>query len=240
MLAHRRSQGLYQGCFAKSHWGGKRYSEKWDLFCEICPKQAKIYSELPNHVRALLGIEKRKHSSSKYPAQDGSRRVPIPLLVALESMLMERIHVGEEVTYDFAASLLYRLVCVWNDQLQNLLSDVRAKGQQVLSEEDQLIAGDCEDDQQKDMDTSKASHMEGVLSSIQECKISSNSDSLRKLGCKFQYRNVSIHTNSFPFHSMQQNAHRICTCSRSSPVQQDCFVLLWLKAGLRYSLPSSF
>ena len=116
----------------------------------------------------------------------------------------------------------------------------KAKGQQVLSEQDQLIAGDCEDDQQKDMDTSKASHMEGVLSSIQECKISSNSDSLRKLGCKFQYRNVSIHTNSFPFHSMQQNAHRICTCSRSSPVQQDCFVLLWLKAGLRYSLPSSF
>ena len=187
MLNTSRPQGLYQGCFSKTHWGGKRVAEKWDLFCEICPKQAKIYSELPNHVRALLGIEKRKHASSKFSAKDGTHRVPMHLLVALESILMERIHLGEEVTYDFAASVLLRLVTVWNEQLQTLHSDVRAQGQRALSEQDRLADGDGAGDQQESMDTFPASHMEKLLLSLKECKISSNPESLRKLGSAFPY-----------------------------------------------------
>ena len=116
MLNTSRRQGQYQGCFSKSHWGGKRISQQWDLFCEIAPKQAKMYSELPNHVRALLGIEERKHNNSKFKATEGTHRVPTALIVALESLLMERIHLGEEVTYDLAASVLLRLVGLWNEK----------------------------------------------------------------------------------------------------------------------------
>lgn len=172
MLQKSRNLGQYQGCFGKSHWGHKRVAHKWDLFCEIAPKQAKIYSEIPNHVRQLLGVPTLKHSNSKFKEADGNHKVPYPLLEAMESILMQRVHLGEEVTHDFACSVLLRLVQVWNEKLQELTSDARLAGQAVVKQ------------QHGNTDHEEAKHMDSLLSHIRECKISTNANALKILGSK--------------------------------------------------------
>ena len=188
MLSKGRPQGLYPGCFAKSHWGGKRIRDKWDMFCEIAPRQAKIYSEVPNCVRAILGIDVRKHTGSKFKVSDGDHRVPLPLLLALESLLMDRIHLGEEVTYDFASSVLIRLVNVWNEQLAQLFAEVGEQGTQVVKAHDELVVAGSSPDCA--LQEASASHFEVLRSSLHQCKISTNSESLRKPGC-IQYAIMS-------------------------------------------------
>ena len=177
MLSNGKRQGLYQGCFSKSHWGDRRIRDKWDLFCDVAPKQAKLYSEIPNCIRGLLGIESRKYTGSRFSASDGDHRVPLPLLIALESLLMERIHIGEEVTYDVASSLLIRLVNVWNEQLTQLFNELGEKGCQIVK------AFDSAEVEDQAMQEATASHFQMIKSSMHQCKISTNSESLRKLGC---------------------------------------------------------
>lgn len=193
MLNTSRRQGQYQGCFSKSHWGGKRISQQWDLFCEIAPKQAKMYSELPNHVRALLGIEERKHNNSKFKASEGTHRVPTALIVALESLLMERIHLGEEVTYDLAASVLLRLVGLWNEKLQELTAEARGVGHQVLKQQDMAITGRPTEEEEHEMEKDGAAHMAGLFDSLRECKIVHNSPSLMILGLGYRTASECFH-----------------------------------------------
>ena len=190
MLRHKRNQGQYQGCFSKTHWGGKRVLHHWDEFCDIAPKQAKLYSELPNHVRALLGIEARKHSNSKFKESDGSRKIPMPLLLAMENILMERIHLGEEVTYDFAAGLLVRLVSVWNEKLQELKADVVKDGHRILREHDKDIVGEPTEEQQLQMEQKGAMHMDSMLSGIRECHVSTQNTAVQILGCESWYCSI--------------------------------------------------
>lgn len=184
MLGNSRKQGQYQGCFAK--WKDMRIAHKWDLFCEICPKQAKACSEIPNHVRTLFGVETKKHTNSKFSAKDASHTVPTPLILALESLLMERIHLGEEVTVDFASNVLVQLVSLWNEQLGKLTEDVRRFGQQHLKNQDLQIK-DVPGEQEQMALADDSKHMVQLFSEIHECKISTNSPSVLKLGLTVQY-----------------------------------------------------
>lgn len=179
MLQHSRRQGQYQGCFAK--WKNMRVAHRWDLFAEICPKQAKACSELPNHVRTLFGVETKKHTNSKFPVSDGSHQLPTPLIVALESILMERIHLGEEVTTDFASCVLVRLVSVWNEQLGKLTEDARGFAQRHLQNQDLQMENVPGEHQQLAL-AEDSNHMVELLSEIRECKISTNSPSVVKPG----------------------------------------------------------
>lgn len=186
MLQHTRRQGQYQGCFSKSHWGGKRILHKWDLLCEIAPKQAKIYCELPNHIRSLLGIEKLKHSNSKFAQGEGSHKVPIPLVLALEKLLMERIHLGEEVTYDFASAVLVRLVNVWNEKVTEIESDVKASlGHAILKEQDEQITSRPSLEQEQSLQRQGEDRFAHILSMLVKCNVSTKEQSLAILGfCK--------------------------------------------------------
>ncbi|CAK9000454.1 unnamed protein product [Durusdinium trenchii] len=138
MLNKQRRAGQYQGCFAK--WQKRRVSHKWDLFCEIAPKQAKICTEIPNSVKVLLGVSELKHANSKFKNEDGARQVPVHLALAVESILMERIHMGEEVTMDFAAEVLLAMVNTWNSKISELSDEIRERcGQQFLQQQDSMI-----------------------------------------------------------------------------------------------------
>ena len=124
MLA-RKDRGQYQGCFSNSHWGGKWKQEKWDVFADTCNNLAHRHSEIPNLLRPVLGIENLKHANSQYKAEEGLRNVPTVLASALESLLVDRIQAGEEVTVDFASSVLFELIKLWNSSLESLRNDVR-------------------------------------------------------------------------------------------------------------------
>ena len=182
MLQHTRQQGQYQGCFSKSHWGGKRVAQKWDLLCQIAPKQAKTDQEVPNHLRALLGITTKKHSNSKFKESEASHKVPYQLTMALEALLMERIHLGEEITIDFASSVLLRLVKCWNDKLSDLQERAREVGQDMLKLHDQKLSGGCG---QHDLEGGEhqPTHMDAVISSLRACEITRQHKSLQQLDC---------------------------------------------------------
>lgn len=184
MLRQRRN-GLYQGCFSKSHWGHKRVAHRWDLFAEIAPNQAKRCYELPNYIRSLLGIEEKKHDNSKFKKEDGNHKVPMALVTALESLLMERIHLGEEVTSDYAAETLLMLVQLWNEKIKELNSDVVAShGTEVLKSQDKQITDETSDDQIERMGHQASSNLESVLSTLKSCHVQRNHTAITILGCK--------------------------------------------------------
>lgn len=64
MLKNYRRQGQYQGCFASSHWGGRRVQDRWDVLVKYAPALAKRLREVPNILRPALGIEVPGHHSS--------------------------------------------------------------------------------------------------------------------------------------------------------------------------------
>ena len=60
MLRKYRKAGQYQGCFSKSHWGGRRIKYKWDVFVQYAPNMSRRVMEIPNSLRPALGIEVQK------------------------------------------------------------------------------------------------------------------------------------------------------------------------------------
>lgn len=185
MLRTSRPAGLYQGCFSKSHWGNKRIKHKWDLFCKVAPKQAKRYAELPNHVRLVLGVDEMKHSNSKFKVVDGARQIPQPLVEALENLLMERIHLGEEVDNDFCTQVLLQLIEVWNSQVQELVSDVKTHvGPNLLKTQDSELGDEPTESQMEHAQREAERGMNHVLSVLRTCHVSENYLALRTLGCK--------------------------------------------------------
>ena len=56
MLKQYRKAWQYQGCFSRSHWGGAREREHWDLLIQHAPNLSKKIHEVPNSLRPTLGI----------------------------------------------------------------------------------------------------------------------------------------------------------------------------------------
>ena len=178
----RRKAGAYQGCFSKSHWGHKRIAHKWDLFCEIAPRQARCMSEIPNHLKAVLGIDEFKHNNSKFKLSDGSHQVPLPLMRAMESILMERIHLGEEVTTSFCGAVLTKMVDVWNDHIAALKPEVaKIVGQNLLKEQDQQMSEDVSESEMSIRQKHATEGLEAALESLRPIVLSSNHRTLEIL-----------------------------------------------------------
>lgn len=57
MLKNGNRAGQYQGCFSKSHWGGRRMADKWNVFIKHAPNLSKRVMEVPNSLRPSLGIK---------------------------------------------------------------------------------------------------------------------------------------------------------------------------------------
>lgn len=96
-------------------------------------------TEIPNSIRSLLGVP-LKHTNSKFKAAEGTHKIPDPLALAVEELLLERIQLGEEVGFDFAQDVLLHAVQEWNSQLEALRDDVRTSlGPQLLQVHDQSL-----------------------------------------------------------------------------------------------------
>lgn len=183
MLNKHRKAGQYQGCFSNSHWSGKRKRDKWDLFCETAPKLARKCHEIPNSIKQLLNIGKLKHSNGRFKVSEGTRSLPIQLAFAWESMLLERMQLGEEVTSDFAQTLFLQLVEEWNSAIADLAEKAREQlGVQILREHDSTMedTGDTADNQ-----ALAARELERLTSSLQACAISKNLTAVRLPGCSY-------------------------------------------------------
>ena len=171
-LANSNRAGAYQGCFSSTHWGGRRVAHKWDLLIKHAPKIAKRYAEVPNNLREVLNIEKHKWTGSKFKRDDGLHSVPEPLAAALEKLIMDRLSVGEEVSYDFVENTLQLLIHHWNDKVADLETEVTRTVQKKMLERQNEMVDVCGDDarleaQQEDMGT-----LEKLLTCLQPCNVS--------------------------------------------------------------------
>lgn len=184
MLTKQRNQGQYQGCFAESHWGGKRKSQQWDLFAKIAPKQAKICAELPNRIRKLVGVDTLKHANSKFKACE-SHSLPQALISAIESLLVDRIQLGEEVTHAFAQKLVQSVVAVWNDKVQELHQTCKQSlGTRLLADCESLVQADMTEDEAQELQDMAVNELEVVLASIKPVCIPQRQNGLVNLDCK--------------------------------------------------------
>ena len=187
MLNNHRNSGQYQGCFSDSHWGKKRKLHKWDMFVEIAPKQAKVLTEIPNRLRSLLGVP-LKHSNSKFKCAEGSHQIPDPLALAVEGLLVERMQLGEELTFDFALEVLLQAVSEWNSQLEELTSAVRQSlGPYFLQLHDENLGDDPSEEAMQAVQAAAEADLEDALSLLRPVVMSKNHASCMRHGICLQY-----------------------------------------------------
>ena len=139
-------------------------------------------SEIPNHLKRVLGIEELKHNNSKYKMENGSHQIPKPMMEAMENILMERIHLGEEVTIGFCASVLAKMVDVWNENIEKLKPEVEHfVGQNLLKEQDQQMPDDVTESEIGVRQKHATEGLEAVLRSLRPIVAKENYKSLEIL-----------------------------------------------------------
>lgn len=174
--------GAYQGCFSKSHWGGQRKTQRWDLLMQHAPKIAKKHSEVPNYLRSILNIDKMKWNGGKFSEKEGLHTVPPPLAAALESLIMDRLEVGEEITFDFVEQTLRLLVKIWNEKISELEREVRETGQKrILERENELVDQDGLADAEHTASEGDASALKNLLGALQTCNVQQHPAAFGKL-----------------------------------------------------------
>ena len=125
MLLNGRMRGGYQGCLSKSKWLGSREKYKWDSFAVHCPQLAKKKHEVPNALREVLGVEGKKYEHGSFKQSGPMHYLPYALEQIFENVMLSRQSVGEENDIIFASNLLDELIRVWNDNINQLIKDVR-------------------------------------------------------------------------------------------------------------------
>eukprot|EP00438_Fugacium_kawagutii_P014416 Skav236071 [mRNA] locus=scaffold2211:153024:160283:+ [translate_table: standard] len=174
--------GAYQGCFSKSHWGGQRQKQRWDLLMQHAPKIAKTHSEVPNYLRGILNIDKMKWNGSKFSEKEGLHTVPPPLATALEHLVMDRLEIGEEITYDFVEQTLRLLVKLWNEKISDLENEVREAGQKrILERENARVDLDGLADAERTTSESDVSALQNLLGALQTCNVQQHPSAFGKL-----------------------------------------------------------
>ena len=209
MLQKRRNQGQYQGCFSESHWAKKRREHHWDVFCDIAPRQAKQLSEVPNSVRPLIGIDVLKHSNSKFSVEEGMHSVPIPLGLAAEHILVDRIHMGEEVTHDFVTKLLVDMIDIWNKNVEKLAKEVQlSMGPELLRHCDATMRDSMSDGEIQELQQAAKAKLEAVLSNLRPCSVKKQHAALRCLGVTYFFglKKILYCTRLFSLNAYFKNA----------------------------------
>ena len=61
VFMRRNRSGSYKGCFTrKNGWFERCDNEKWELFVDTCPQDAKHCKALPSWARILLGVDENQ------------------------------------------------------------------------------------------------------------------------------------------------------------------------------------
>lgn len=123
-----------------------------------------------------------KHSNSRFKADGATHKIPFALAEALENIMMERIHIGEEVTMDFCSQVLIELVKVWNSKIDELKPQVQQYvGQKLLRDQDQQLPGDSSRSQLETAQKHAVQGLQAVLDSLRPIEVSENFKSLQTL-----------------------------------------------------------
>ena len=128
----------FPGCLYPSKWGTVRHDQHWPLLVKTAPQLCKRHKELPNSLRSILQINKLKYGSNT--STEKRSHLPPPLEEAIESMLVERIGLGEEVTMHFVKNTILFAISIWNECIGEVHKLVRDHGLKLLERDDAKLA----------------------------------------------------------------------------------------------------
>ena len=137
-VAERKMNGYFPGCLYPSKWGKVRHDQHWPLLVKTAPQLCKRHKELPNSLRSILQINKLKYGSNT--STEKRSHLPPPLEEAIESMLVERIGLGEEVTMHFVKNTILFAISIWNECIGEVHKLVRDHGLKLLERDDAKLA----------------------------------------------------------------------------------------------------
>ena len=112
----------------KNGWFDRCDSEKWELFVDTCPQDAKNCKELPNWARNLLGV---KHKKGRH---DHAKVIPHAVSQAVEMLIMHALSDGQEVTSAAVAKTIQWGVSVYNDEVKFVNRQVQKHNETLLQE----------------------------------------------------------------------------------------------------------
>ena len=188
MLQKKMFKHQFQGCLAESKWMGARKAQNWDAMVLYAPKMAKKMREVPNVLREVLGMDKKKYSRSKFPQASKLRNLPTALMLAAEDLLIQRMELGEVVNYQYVSGIVDLLSETWNQKVAELKEEVRRLTAPSILEAEDAVWDEAED---------PAQAVRSALSEMEPIERSCHLEACRTPRTQFHCIHTSAH---FIFH----------------------------------------
>lgn len=114
--AIEKMPGYFPGCVYPSKWGSVRQHQQWAVLVQTAPKICKKFKELPNSLRMILRLDLKKggFANQELWMTKATKTIPPALETAFESLVVERIDLGEEVSITYIKNMLLEGCRVWN------------------------------------------------------------------------------------------------------------------------------
>ena len=125
-----------------------------------------------------------KHTGSKFKKQPGEplRNLPEPLAMAIESLLLDRMALGEEIGLDFVENAVREFVNIWNEKIDEFRSQaLEISGPMVLAQEGQHIHDDMEEEELGRVQGRMVQSMQSIVKALSPIDISFNNKALAHL-----------------------------------------------------------
>lgn len=139
VLEDRKLPGFFVGCIYESKWGRVRVQQQWTLVCAAAPQLCKRHKELPNSLRVIMKLPE-KHTVSDTDDLASQASMPFPLKCVVESIIMEKIQHGQEVTMTFVKNTIVFCCDLWNECVHTIRGSVQEKSLDMLREHDEKYA----------------------------------------------------------------------------------------------------
>lgn len=166
MLRCLKRKECFQGCFSK--WSKQRKIQQWDKFAELCPEESKTHAEVTNAFRQALQMNVSKWTGSRFGMNDGLHRVPDPLMIAIDHVIMDVLATGQEVTLTYVQNVMNDMVDLWNDCTSQMRTELQNAIEAHKGEEANA--------------TNAVDVLENMMKIVQPCNISKHPKALEYLG----------------------------------------------------------
>lgn len=101
----------------------------------MAPDICKKHSEIPNHLRSALGLSSRKYEGSKFSREDGTHTIPDALALAVESLTLDMLSSGQEVSLGCVKKVMLEMITLWNEQINEFRQDIlKTMGEQIVAQ----------------------------------------------------------------------------------------------------------
>jgi len=172
--------GYFPGCVFESKWGRVRREQHWEIFVHTAPRICAKHKELPNCLRRILKMKTMKHSTESTQCTE-QIHLPHALKTAVESMVMSRLELGEEVTMAYVQNTLEHGVKLWNTVVNSMQDSVPEKCLQMLKSRDSEFA----ELDGPELETRVNKMVETLQSVLKPINLKGNDDSILFPACKW-------------------------------------------------------